>query len=47
MTFVRVMKVTVVQVVCMAAMAHGGISVARPMLMGMIGMGRGRASKSS
>lgn len=45
MTFVRVMEVAIVQVVGMATMAHRRVSAAGPMLMSMIGMGRGRASR--
>jgi hypothetical protein len=44
-TFVRVVEVTVVQIVYVATVAHGGVSAARPMLMSMIRMGRGRASR--
>lgn len=42
MIFVRMMEMPVMQIVNMAAMAHGRMSATRPMLMGMIGMGRGR-----
>ena len=45
MIFVRVVKVTIMQIVDVATMAHGGMSAARSMLMSMIGMGRGRASR--
>ena len=45
MIFVRVVKVTIMQIVDVATMAHGGMSAPRSMLMSMIGMGRGRASR--
>jgi hypothetical protein len=45
MIFMWVMEVTVVQIVYVATMAHGGVSAARPVLMSMVGMGRGRASR--
>jgi hypothetical protein len=45
MVFVRVVEVAIVQIVRMTAMAHGGMSAARPMLMSMIGMGRRRAGR--
>jgi len=44
MIFVRVVEVTIVQIVYVATVVHGGVSAARAMLMGMVGMGRGRAS---
>jgi hypothetical protein len=44
MISVRVMKVTIVQIVYMAAVTHGVMSASRPMLMSMTGMDRGRAS---
>ena len=44
-TFVRVVEVTVVQIIHVATVAHGGMAAPRPMLMSMIGMGRGRASR--
>jgi hypothetical protein len=45
MTFVRVVEVTIVQIVYVATVAHSGVSAARPMLMSMVGMGWGRASR--
>jgi hypothetical protein len=45
MTFVGVMEMTVVQIIYMVVVAHGGMSAARPMLMSMIGMGLGRACR--
>jgi hypothetical protein len=45
MTFVWVVKVTIVQIVHVATMVHGGMSAARTVLMRMIGMGRCRASR--
>lgn len=43
--FVRVVEVAIVQIVCMATMAHGGMSAARPMLMCMVDVGWGRTSR--
>jgi hypothetical protein len=43
MPFVRVMEVTIVQIIDMAAVAHRGMAAARSMLMRMVGMGGGRA----
>src|SRR5690348_6858123 len=40
MTFVRVVKVTVVQIVHVAAMAHSGVAARRPMLVIMVRVGR-------
>jgi hypothetical protein len=45
MIFVRMVEMTIVQKVDMATVAHGGVSAARPMLMSMVGMVRGRASR--
>jgi hypothetical protein len=45
MIAVRVVEMTVVQIVYMATMVYGGMSAARPMLMSMIGMGRRRAGR--
>jgi len=44
MIAVRVVKVPVVQIVDVAAMAHGGMSAARPMAMGVVGVVRVGAS---
>ena len=41
MTFVRVVKVTIVQVIGVAAVTHGGVSTAGAVLMRMVGMGGG------
>ena len=45
MTFVRVVEVTIVQVVGVAAVTHGGVSTAWAVLMRMVGMGGGGASR--
>jgi hypothetical protein len=45
MIFVRMVEVTIVQIVDVAAVTHGGVSTAGPMLMSMVGMSRGRASR--
>jgi hypothetical protein len=45
MIFVRVVEVPIVQIVYMATMANGGMSAARPMLMRMVGVRWGRASR--
>jgi hypothetical protein len=45
MTFVRMVEVTIVQVVCVAAVKYGGVSTTWPMLMRMVGMGWGGASR--
>jgi hypothetical protein len=45
MIFVRMVEMTIVQIVYVATVAHGGVSAAGPMLMSMVGMGRGRASR--
>lgn len=45
MTFMRVMEMTVVQIIYVATVAHAGMSAARPVLMSMIGMGLGRARR--
>jgi hypothetical protein len=45
MTFVRVVKVTIVQVIGVAAMTHGRVSTARTMLMSVVGMSGGGASR--
>lgn len=45
MIFVRVVEVTIVQIIYVSTVAHGGVSAARPMLMSMVGMGWGRASR--
>ena len=45
MTFVRMVKVPIVQIVDVAAVTHAGVSATRSVLMGMIGMGRCRASR--
>ena len=45
MIFVRVVEVTIVQIVYVATVAHGRVSTARPMLMSVVGMGWGRASR--
>ena len=44
-TLVRMVEMTVMQIVGMATMVHGGVSAPRSMLMSMIGMGRCRASR--
>jgi len=43
--FVRVVEVTIVQIVYVATVTHGRVSAAWPMLMSMVGVGRGRASR--
>jgi hypothetical protein len=45
MIFVRMVEMTIVQIVYVATVAHGGVSAARPMLMSMVGMGWGSASR--
>ena len=45
MIFVRMMKVTIVQIVYVATVAHGRVSAARPMLVSVVGVGWGRASR--
>jgi len=45
MTFVRMMKVTIVQIVRVAAVTYRGVSTTWPMLMRMVGMGWGGASR--
>src|ERR1700745_340955 len=45
MTFVRVVEVTIVQVIGVAGVAHGGVPTARAVLMRMVGMGGGGASR--
>lgn len=45
MTFVRMVKVTIVQVVGVAAVTYCGVSTTWPMLMSMVGMGWGGASR--
>ena len=45
MSFVRVMKMPVMQIVCMPAVMHRGMSAPRPMLMRVIRMGCSRASR--
>jgi hypothetical protein len=45
MTFVRVVEVTIVQVIGVACVTHGGVSTARAVLMRMVGMGGGGASR--
>ena len=45
MAFMRVVKVTIVQIVDVAAVTYRGVAPARPMLMSMAGMGRGGASR--
>ena len=42
---VRVVEVAVVQIVYMATMADGGMAAARPMLMLVVGVSWGRASR--
>jgi hypothetical protein len=44
-TFVRVVEVTVVQIIHVATVAHRGMSAARPMLVSVVGVGWGRASR--
>jgi hypothetical protein len=44
MILVRVVEVTIVQIIHVATVAHGGVSAAWPVLMSMVGMSRGRAS---
>ena len=39
MSFMRVVKVTIVQIVDVAAVTYRGVAAARPMLMSMVGMG--------
>jgi hypothetical protein len=45
MIFVRMVEVTIVQIVYVATVAHGGMSAVRPVLMRMVGMGWGRARR--
>jgi len=45
MTFVRMMKVTIVQIVRVAAVTYRGVSTTWPMLMRMVGVGWGGASR--
>jgi hypothetical protein len=45
MTFVRVVEVTIMQVIGVAAVTHGGVSTARTVLMRMVRMGGGGASR--
>ncbi len=45
MAVMRVMKMTVVQIIHMAAVVHGGMAAARPMLMRVVEMGLRRASR--
>lgn len=45
MTFVRVVEVTIVQVVGVAGVTHSGVSTARTVLMRMVGMGGGGVSR--
>ena len=45
MTFVRVVEVTIVQVVGVAAVTYGWVTTARAVLMRMVGMGGGGASR--
>jgi hypothetical protein len=45
MTFVRMVEVTIVQVVGVAAVTYRGVSTTWPMLMRMVGMGWGGASR--
>jgi hypothetical protein len=45
MTFVRMMEVTIVQIVGVAAVTYRGVSTSWPMLMRMVGMGWGGASR--
>src|SRR5216684_8663589 len=50
MILVRVVQMPVMQVVDVAAMAHGGVAATRPMAMGMVGVagvGAGRHFQSS
>jgi hypothetical protein len=39
MIFVRMVEVTIVQIVYVATVAHSGMSAVRPVLMRMVGMG--------
>ena len=45
MTFVRMMEVTIVQIVGVAAVTYRRVSTTRPMLVRMVGMGWGGASR--
>ena len=45
MTFVRVVEVTIVQVIGVAAVTHGWVATARAVLMRMVGMGGGGARR--
>jgi hypothetical protein len=45
MTFVRVVEVTIVQVIGVAAVTHGWVATAWAVLMRMVGMGGGGASR--
>ena len=40
MAFVRVVEVTIMQIIDVAAVADGRVATARTMLMSMVGMGR-------
>jgi hypothetical protein len=44
-TFVGVVKVTIVQVVYVAAVTYRGVSTTRPMVMSVVGMGWDGASR--
>jgi hypothetical protein len=45
MTFVRMMEVTIMQVIDVAAVTDGGVAATRPMLVSMVGMGRRGAGR--
>ena len=47
MIAVRVMQMAIMQIIDMAIMAHGGVAAARPMHMGMAGVGVGAAHRDS
>jgi hypothetical protein len=45
MAFVRMMEVTIVEIVDVAAVADGAVAATRPMLVSMVRMGLGRAGR--
>jgi hypothetical protein len=45
MVFVRVVEVTIMQIIDVAAVADGGVTTTRPVLMSMVGMVRRGAGR--
>lgn len=45
MTFVRMMEMTIMQIVDVAAVVDGGVATTRPVLVSMVGMGRRGAGR--